>query len=138
MFVIVLYSIFWYFWCYLFLICFSLFMIMLLYSGDGSHHSNGDDRTPTAMARAVTVHCDTNKVMYFAWVQHVLELKQFIIFQKPLHLKSNCCLLLMLSLMLFLISLYLTPIPPPSSSQSKMIISAIYLYNIYMYIYRYH
>jgi len=36
------------------------------YSGDGSHNSNGDDRTPTAMARAVTVHTDTNKVMYFA------------------------------------------------------------------------
>lgn len=36
-------------------------------SGDGSHQSaNGDDRTPVAMARAVTVHADTNRVMYFA------------------------------------------------------------------------
>ena len=36
------------------------------YSGDGSHHSNGDERTPTALARAVLIHPDTNKVMYFA------------------------------------------------------------------------
>jgi eukaryotic translation initiation factor 2C len=36
------------------------------YSGDGSHNSNGDERTPTALARAVTIHPDTNKVMYFA------------------------------------------------------------------------
>lgn len=37
-------------------------------SGEGSHQSgNSEDRTPTAMARAVTVHSDTNKVMYFAW-----------------------------------------------------------------------
>ncbi|GAB6018873.1 argonaute 1 [Chamberlinius hualienensis] len=36
-------------------------------SGEGSHQSgNGEDRTPTAMARAVTVHMETNKVMYFA------------------------------------------------------------------------
>ncbi|XP_076338022.1 protein argonaute-2-like isoform X2 [Tachypleus tridentatus] len=36
-------------------------------SGDGSYQSaNGEDRTPTAMARAVTVHTDINKVMYFA------------------------------------------------------------------------
>ena len=36
-------------------------------SGEGSHQSgNSEDRTPTAMARAVTVHQDTNKVMYFA------------------------------------------------------------------------
>lgn len=36
-------------------------------SGEGSHQSgNSEDRTPTAMARAVTVHVDTNKVMYFA------------------------------------------------------------------------
>ncbi|XP_018016166.1 protein argonaute-2 [Hyalella azteca] len=36
-------------------------------SGEGSHQSgNSEDRTPTAMARAVTVHNDTNKVMYFA------------------------------------------------------------------------
>lgn len=36
-------------------------------SGEGSHQSgNSEDRTPTAMARAVTVHTDTNKVMYFA------------------------------------------------------------------------
>jgi hypothetical protein len=36
------------------------------YSGDGSHHSNGDERTPMALLRAVTIHPDTNKVMYFA------------------------------------------------------------------------
>ncbi|KAG1714626.1 Protein argonaute-2 [Nymphon striatum] len=36
-------------------------------SGEGSHQSgNGDERTQSAMARAVTVHQDTNKVMYFA------------------------------------------------------------------------
>ncbi|KAF0286701.1 Protein argonaute-2 [Amphibalanus amphitrite] len=36
-------------------------------SGEGSHLSgNSDDRTPSAMARAVTVHQDTNQVMYFA------------------------------------------------------------------------
>ncbi|XP_021356158.1 protein argonaute-2-like isoform X11 [Mizuhopecten yessoensis] len=36
-------------------------------SGEGSRHSdNSEDRTPTAMARAVTVHPDTTKVMYFA------------------------------------------------------------------------
>ncbi|OQV21162.1 Protein argonaute-1 [Hypsibius exemplaris] len=36
-------------------------------SGEGSHHSgNSDDRAPSAMARAVLVHNDANKVMYFA------------------------------------------------------------------------
>ncbi|GFQ68100.1 protein argonaute-2 [Trichonephila clavata] len=36
-------------------------------NGDGSLQStNGEDRNPLAMARAVTVHNDTNKVMYFA------------------------------------------------------------------------
>ena len=37
-------------------------------SGESSSHSgaNGDDRTVTAMTRAVTVHADTTKVMYFA------------------------------------------------------------------------
>lgn len=36
-------------------------------NGDGSLQStNGEDRNPLAMARAVTVHSDTNKVMYFA------------------------------------------------------------------------
>ncbi|KAG7176231.1 argonaute 2-like 1, partial [Homarus americanus] len=36
-------------------------------SGEGSHQSgNSEDRTPSAMARAVTVHVDTNRVMYFA------------------------------------------------------------------------
>ncbi|XP_063406956.1 protein argonaute-2-like isoform X1 [Mytilus trossulus] len=36
-------------------------------SGEGSRHSdNSEDRTPSAMARAVTVHPDTTKVMYFA------------------------------------------------------------------------
>ncbi|XP_021965366.1 protein argonaute-2 isoform X2 [Folsomia candida] len=36
-------------------------------SGEGSHQSGcSDDRTPGAMARAITVHADTKKVMYFA------------------------------------------------------------------------
>ncbi len=36
-------------------------------SGEGSHLSGGsEDRAPAAMARAVTVHADTKKVMYFA------------------------------------------------------------------------
>ncbi|GAV05888.1 hypothetical protein RvY_15950-2 [Ramazzottius varieornatus] len=36
-------------------------------SGEGSHHSgNSDERAPSAMARAVLVHNDANKVMYFA------------------------------------------------------------------------
>jgi len=41
----------------------------IVYSGESSsHHSNGtgDDRTVTAMTRAVTVHPETTKVMYFA------------------------------------------------------------------------
>jgi len=39
------------------------------FSGESlSHHSgtNGDERTVTALTRAVTVHPDTTKVMYFA------------------------------------------------------------------------
>jgi eukaryotic translation initiation factor 2C len=36
------------------------------FSGDGSHSNGDNDQTPIAMARAVTVHSDTNKVMYFA------------------------------------------------------------------------
>jgi eukaryotic translation initiation factor 2C len=36
-------------------------------SGEGSHLSGGsEDRAPAAMARAITVHNDTKKVMYFA------------------------------------------------------------------------
>lgn len=36
-------------------------------SGEGSHQSAcSEDRTPGAMARAITVHADTKKVMYFA------------------------------------------------------------------------
>ncbi|XP_063702172.1 protein argonaute-2 isoform X1 [Culicoides brevitarsis] len=36
-------------------------------SGEGSHASGcSEDRTPGAMARAITVHADTKKVMYFA------------------------------------------------------------------------
>ncbi|XP_046446806.1 protein argonaute-2-like isoform X2 [Daphnia pulex] len=36
-------------------------------SGEGSHQSgSSEDRTPGAMARAITVHADTKKVMYFA------------------------------------------------------------------------
>lgn len=52
------------YWSLLFLV---FLEILILFSGDGSHHSNGDERTTTALARAVTVHSDTNKVMYFAW-----------------------------------------------------------------------
>jgi hypothetical protein len=38
-------------------------------SGEGSRHSdNSEDRTPTAMARAVTVHPDTTKVMYLVLI----------------------------------------------------------------------
>ena len=34
---------------------------------EGSHLSGGsEDRAPAAMARAITVHADTMKVMYFA------------------------------------------------------------------------
>jgi eukaryotic translation initiation factor 2C len=36
-------------------------------SGEGSHHSGGsEDRNPHAMARAVKIHADAAKVMYFA------------------------------------------------------------------------
>ncbi|KAK6167315.1 hypothetical protein SNE40_021377 [Patella caerulea] len=36
-------------------------------SGEGSRHSdNSEDRTPASMARAVAIHPDTTKVMYFA------------------------------------------------------------------------
>jgi eukaryotic translation initiation factor 2C len=36
-------------------------------TGEGSHLSGGsEDRAPAAMARAITVHVDTMKVMYFA------------------------------------------------------------------------
>ncbi|KMR03877.1 protein argonaute-2-like protein [Lasius niger] len=36
-------------------------------SGEGSHQSGcSEDRTPGAMARAITVHADTKRVMYFA------------------------------------------------------------------------
>ena len=36
-------------------------------SGEGSHLSGGsEDRAPAAMARAILVHADTKKVMYFA------------------------------------------------------------------------
>lgn len=36
-------------------------------SGEGSHQSGcSEDRTPGAMARAITVHAVTKKVMYFA------------------------------------------------------------------------
>lgn len=39
----------------------------LVHSGEGSHQSGcSEDRTPGAMARAITVHADTKKVMYFA------------------------------------------------------------------------
>lgn len=41
---------------------------MFYYSGEGSRYSdNSDERAPSVMARAVTVHPDTVKFMYFAW-----------------------------------------------------------------------
>jgi len=44
------------------------------FSGEGSHQSGcSEDRTPGAMARAITVHADTKKVMYFAWCEDVGE-----------------------------------------------------------------
>ncbi|VDP82325.1 unnamed protein product [Schistosoma mattheei] len=40
---------------------------ILFFSGEGSQKSgNSDERTPTAMMRAVTVHPETLRVMYFA------------------------------------------------------------------------
>ena len=45
----------------------SKFIFKFLNSGEGSHQSgSSEDRTPGAMARAITVHADTKKVMYFA------------------------------------------------------------------------
>lgn len=45
----------------------TLFILSLFRSGEGSHQSsNGDDRTVVALARAVTIHPETLKVMYFA------------------------------------------------------------------------
>ena len=39
----------------------------ICFSGEGSRHSdNSEDRNPAVMARAVTAHPDTIKVMYFA------------------------------------------------------------------------
>ena len=47
--------------------CLCLRFITSFHSGEGSHQSGGsEDRTPGAMARAITVHADTKKVMYFA------------------------------------------------------------------------
>lgn len=44
-----------------------MFYNYLNYSGEGSHQSGcSEDRTPGAMARAITVHADTKRVMYFA------------------------------------------------------------------------
>lgn len=41
--------------------------LFFFFSGEGSHQSAcSEDRTPGAMARAITVHADTKKVMYFA------------------------------------------------------------------------
>ncbi|XP_046596172.1 protein argonaute-2 isoform X1 [Neodiprion lecontei] len=38
-----------------------------IFTGEGSHQSGcSEDRTPGAMARAITVHADTKRVMYFA------------------------------------------------------------------------
>lgn len=43
------------------------FFVCSVFSGEGSHQSgSSEDRTPGAMARAITVHADTKKVMYFA------------------------------------------------------------------------
>lgn len=48
--------------------CFFIISFFLkFYSGEGSHQSGcSEDRTPGAMARAITVHADTKRVMYFA------------------------------------------------------------------------
>ena len=46
---------------------FKLKLSDVYFSGEGSHQSgSSEDRTPGAMARAITVHADTKKVMYFA------------------------------------------------------------------------
>lgn len=44
-----------------------IYLFIHFYSGEGSHQSGcSEDRTPGAMARAITVHADTKRVMYFA------------------------------------------------------------------------
>lgn len=45
----------------------SHFFFFFFCSGEGSHQSGcSEDRTPGAMARAITVHANTKRVMYFA------------------------------------------------------------------------
>ena len=44
-----------------------IFQSVFVYSGEGSQYSgNSDERNLAAMARAIAVHPDTFRVMYFA------------------------------------------------------------------------
>ena len=55
----------------------TLTLVCLYYSGEGSQYSgNSDERNIQAMTRAVSVHPDTLKVMYFAWGQNANVLIQ--------------------------------------------------------------
>ena len=46
---------------------FKVYQVVTFFILEGSHLSGGsEDRAPAAMARAITVHADTMKVMYFA------------------------------------------------------------------------
>ena len=50
----------------------------MLISGEGSHLSGGsEDRAPAAMARAITVHVDTMKVILIVIFRLILTLKIF-------------------------------------------------------------
>mgnify|MGYP007133256595 FL=1 len=57
----------------------------LFYSGEGSRYSdNSDERAPSVMARAVTVHPDTVKFMYFAWgMCNLLVLPEAYTYKRP-------------------------------------------------------
>lgn len=45
-----------------------MLLIVRDFSGEGSQYSgNSEDRNLQAMARAIALHPDTVKVMYFAW-----------------------------------------------------------------------
>lgn len=55
--------------CFFYLLFFKYIPIYIYFfcSGEGSHQSGcSEDRTPGAMARAITVHANTKRVMYFA------------------------------------------------------------------------
>lgn len=52
----------------IYLYCIQHSVCFPVYSGEGSRYSdNSDERAPSVMARAVTVHPDTVRFMYFAW-----------------------------------------------------------------------